>query len=353
MGLWELLLSIKADTTVTSQRVEALENRVGELEDSYPQDLENRVKSLERTVDLLTARMVKQEKVSEYQGKQIEDIRSHSMKENLLINFDKTEASYKESAGENMIELIRHFMVTKLGIDRSVVDAMYIPVAHRIGFKKQQYTRAAIVKIPVAKDRELVMSRVGRLKNTQHFIAKQLTPKQRERKQLSIRVYKELKGDPNNNVKLIDDKLYLNGDVQTMLLQPATIREVFDPNDPPTVTLLKGTSITDGGSTFSGYAAKVKTQHEVRDAVMLAKHNPALAAATHLMYAYKLSNGKSNYHSDDDHGIGMKLIQHMETNNIQDTVLIVSRDCLEDFKHIGYRRIEHAIKVCQKAIESL
>ncbi len=197
---------------------------------------------------------------------------------------------------------------------------MYIPVAHRIGFRKQHSTRAAIAKLPVAKDRELVMSRVGRLKNTQHFITKQLTPKQRERKQLSLRVYKDLKGDPNNNAKLIDDKLYVKGDIQTKLLQPATIREVLDPENPPSVTLVKGTSITDSGSKFSGYAATVTTQHEVKDAIILAKHIPSLAAATHLMYAYKLSNGISNYHSDDDHGIGMKLINHMENNNILVTV---------------------------------
>ena len=44
--------------------------------------------------------------------------------------------------------------------------------------------RAVIAKFPVVKERELALRNANRLRNTVYFITKQLTAKQRERKDL-------------------------------------------------------------------------------------------------------------------------------------------------------------------------
>ena len=151
MGLWDMLLSIKADTAATSARVDTIENRLDELEDSYPEDIDVKVNKLEMKVDLLSARLDKQEKVSEHLAVQIDDIRAHSMKENIIINFDNTGETFKEAIGENTVEITRHFFTTVLGIENA--DDLYIPIAHRLGFKKPTFIRSVIVKLPVAMDR--------------------------------------------------------------------------------------------------------------------------------------------------------------------------------------------------------
>ncbi|KAK2139795.1 hypothetical protein LSH36_1611g00002 [Paralvinella palmiformis] len=54
----------------------------------------------------------------------------HSMKYNLIFNFDKTNADCNEAEGENFIALVKHFLATVM----SVPDAqlIYVPVTHRL-----------------------------------------------------------------------------------------------------------------------------------------------------------------------------------------------------------------------------
>ena len=119
----------------------------------------------------------------------IESIHGYSMKENLIINFDHKSEEYKEVEGETTTEIVRAFLRNVLGID---ANDLFIPVAHRIGPKKGN-NRPVIAKFPVAKERELVMSKTNRLSDTRHYVNKQLTTKQRERKRFVLPTFKKLK----------------------------------------------------------------------------------------------------------------------------------------------------------------
>ena len=44
------------------------------------------------------------------------------------------------------------------------------------------------------------------------------------------------------------------------------------------------------------------------------------------------------------------MLEHMMANTIDNTILLVSRDCAADFKHIGMRRMEHSVKACVEAL---
>jgi hypothetical protein len=112
------------------------------------------------------------------------------MKENFIINFDNK--AYQEAYGEDSIEIVRAFLSNVLGMD---AKSLYIPVAHRVGRKNPNITRAMIVKVPVSKDRDMILKQTSRLKNTHHSIMKQLTAKQRERKQFVLPEYKVLKAN--------------------------------------------------------------------------------------------------------------------------------------------------------------
>jgi len=352
-GLWDILLSIKADTAATSLRVDTLEARVEELEEQQTEEsgLTNKVQLLTSKVEFLTAKLEKLEKKNYNFSDEIDDIRAQSMKENLIINFDKHDKNYQEAYGEDSIEIVRAFLRNILGMN---AQSLYMPVAHRIGKKTPNNIRAIIVKLPVAKDRDMILKQTSRLKNTQHSIMKQLTARQRERKQFVLPEYKLLKENPDKKARLADDKLFVNGNIQKKFLRPVL------PTTATIDTSLKlhiGNSITDSGSSFTGFVARVSSMQNVADILHLAKEKPAIAAANHLIYAYRFGDTedtiRENFDSDGDYGVGLHLLQHMKTNGITDLIMIVSRNCSAGFTHIGRRRMEHAVKVCEKACEEM
>jgi hypothetical protein len=348
-GLWDMLLSIKADTAATSLRVDHLETRVDDLEESQDLSLAEKVAELTKTVDILASRLTKHEKVTENLTDQLDSIRAHSMKENLIFNFDAKIDEYKEVQGETTTEIVRAFLSNVLGID---ARGMFIPVAHRIGSKRGN-NRSVIAKFPVAKERELVMSKTNRLRDTGHYINKQLTAKQRERKRFVLPTFKDLKVKPDNEARLLDDKLFVKGKLQTKFLPPVIPPPTMHN---PTLKLQKGGTISDSGSTFHGYAVRVRSIQDVSDALHIARSILELASANHLVYAYRFGDGdkcKQNFDSDGDHGIGLHMLEHMIDNTVNNTMLIVARHCTADFKHIGKRRMEHSVKACEKALSDL
>ena len=236
---------------------------------------------------------------------------------------------------------------TVLGVDKA--NALYIPVAHRIGRRNPLYTRAIIAKFPISDEFHLIMRNTNRLRNTHHQVIQQLTPRQRERKQFVLPVLKELRSIPDSEAKIYVDKLIVKGNVQDNYLEP----KLPPPKLPnPSVKVIPGDSITYSGSTFTGFAAHVASMQDVSDVMELVKSEPGMASASHLMYAYMMGP-KQNFDSDGDHGVGLHLLRHMQDQKMNNIICIVARDCASECLHIGKRRMQHAVTVCDKAITML
>ncbi len=58
---------------------------------------------------------------------------------------------------------------------------------------------------------------------------------------------------------------------------------------------------------------------------------------------------KQNFDSDGDHGVGLHLLRHMQSQKMDNMICVVARDCTSDYSHIGKRRFQHAVTVCEKA----
>ena len=74
-GLWDMLRSMKADTAATALMVDRLVSRVVNLEELQDTSLAEKVDKLANTIDNLTARLAKNEKVTD----------NIIMKENLIV----------------------------------------------------------------------------------------------------------------------------------------------------------------------------------------------------------------------------------------------------------------------------
>ena len=322
-GLWDMLLTIQGNTAATNHRVDVLEKKFENLDQLDTEELVDQVKSLKNTVDILSAKLDKCEIKLGQMHVELDDMRAHSMRHNLIFTFDRNSVPYKESSGENCVALIRSFLASVLGIDNA--QEMYIPVAHRLGRRSTVNIRPIIANFPIDRELEAIMKHTNRLRDTRHFIAKQLTAKQRERKQFVLPVYQDLKGNPDNQAKLVGDKLFVKGNLQTKYLAPKL------PTAKGTVTstiLVAGDTVEDAGSTFHGYAASVKSTQDVSDVLNKANNNPTLAAANHLIYAFRIGDKDGNikmenFHSDGDYGVGLKLLKHMQSENIVNRVFFL------------------------------
>jgi hypothetical protein len=180
-----------------------------------------------------------------------------------------------------------------------------------------------------------------------------MTAKQRERKQFVLPKYTSLKRDRENKASLSGDRLYVNGSLQTQYLPPI----LPDPSASCDIEIAEcDSAIIDSGSSFYGYAASVSSLNDISDVIDSLKQRPAVAGASHLMYAYRFKTGRTlieNFHSDEDHGVGLELLKHMQCNKIINCVFVATRDCSQGFRHIGTKRFDHVISLCAKANESL
>lgn len=308
---------------------------------------------MKRHIELLEARVDKCTSTTSLHASQIDDLRSYSMKRNLIFDFDKCYNGAKEAAGENCVAIIKAFLSSVMGITDS--DKMMVPVAHRLGAPRSGFIRPIIAKFPIADEMDRVMRNTNRLRNTRHFIKRQLTPNQREREQFMLPMYKSIRSS-GGRARISKGKLVVNGQVQTQFMPPClpNVDDVHIP-DPPITT----DSITDSGSHFDGYAAHVKSLSEVSAVLTSLKLQPAAARADHLIYAYILTNSDGlishcNYDSDGDWGVGLELLRFMKDTKLHNVVCLATRTMdSQNWKHIGKRRFEHVNTVCSQAHDKL
>jgi polyhydroxyalkanoate synthesis regulator phasin len=110
-GLWDMLLSIEGNTAQTSDRVDELEEKVVDLEGKQnTEELAKQVNILSNQVALLGAKLEKCEMKNTSLSNELDQLRAHSMKNNLIFSFDRTSAYSKEAKGENCVALIRDFL---------------------------------------------------------------------------------------------------------------------------------------------------------------------------------------------------------------------------------------------------
>ena len=82
-----MLISIQADTAANSLRVDHLETRVDNMEESQHSNLAEKVAELSNTRNKLLASLAKHEKITDDLTDQLDSLRAHSIKDNIIFNF--------------------------------------------------------------------------------------------------------------------------------------------------------------------------------------------------------------------------------------------------------------------------
>lgn len=200
-----------------------LSTRVNDLSDKEAADIlgiQKDFSEMKVTMNILAGRVSRAETVNDRLNDDISNLRSHSMKSNIIISFDKNDDRYKSEQGEQCKNMAKRFFAETMKI--AGVDSLFIPVAHRVG-PKHNKSRPLLVKLPVAADFSNVMAHAKNLAGSGHFVTKQLPADRRERKQYVLPIFKDRRANTDQKVQMIDDRLLINGVLQRQYL-PATLQ---------------------------------------------------------------------------------------------------------------------------------
>ena len=98
-------------------------------------------------MDTITGWLTSSEIINKRIQDELTDVRTHSMKTNLIISFNKKNKSYREQPDELSTEVAKRFFAEEMQVPG--VDDLYIPVSHRVG-RKSTRSRALLVQLPMS-----------------------------------------------------------------------------------------------------------------------------------------------------------------------------------------------------------
>ena len=177
-----------------------------------------------------------------------------------------------------------------------------------------------------------------------------------ERNQFAMNTYKDKRIDFNNKAHLNNGKLFVKGKVKTEFLEPR-LPDPEPAEEDYEVEVTQSGTIKDSGSVFKGYAVSVNSLSDVTSGIQeVMMSMPDASTASHLIYAYRVKNGQSvseNFHSDDDHGMGLDLWRMLRDSDKRNVLCLVSREYAPGFQHLGRKRFEIQRPVGKEALDKL
>ena len=128
-----------------------------------------------------------------------------------------------------------------------------------------------------------------------------------------------MKADPANRAKLQEGKLIIKGRVQSQFLKPS-LPEVPKSAECDISDVTSSEEKAEGGSPFK---VKVINRQDIAHTLKFLFQRHEVAAATHIVYAYRLhghNKVEENFDSDRDGSCGLELPKAMRTCNLLDTL---------------------------------
>ena len=185
--------------------------------------------ALIRSNDDLRGRFLRAETIIERQRVDITDMRSHSMRDNIIV---KTKGqAYKEGKDENTTSKFHTFLDKEPHVrDATRID---IPRGHRMGRAINGYNRMMIAKVPNEDDKRRIFANANVLNNTVYSISHQIPQEIEERRIFGWQLYKKARREGR----------YACFDQGRLYVDNTTITKVDSISLPPISTALDG--ITD------------------------------------------------------------------------------------------------------------
>ncbi|XP_078329832.1 uncharacterized protein LOC111132195 [Crassostrea virginica] len=259
----------------------------------------------------------------------ITDLRNRSMRENILIH------NFPFTPNEDLATAIPMTIKQTLGVD------VKFSIIHRNGIRAMNNGKPVSITARLTdrtkKDEILNAQRAKKIAKQRlpFFITPQQPPVIHANKNKIYDKANSLKKQ-NISAKVKRDQIILgDGSVyqeEVPLIQNSdalqiTPDEIQRLDEIP----IKSTEpVVQDGSEFSAVGAKVQSIEDVRNVYRKVCVDPYAASANSRILVYRIQradNGQTveNYHDDDEHGAGRRLLRYMQENSIINTVVVVTR----------------------------
>ena len=279
----------------------------------------------------LSGRLLRAEVVIKRQQDEITDLKSRSMRDNIII---KTAGDkYKQTKNENTNATVRKFLQEELRI--SDAQNIILNSSHRMGVASGSYNRMLIARLPRRIDHEKVFDNVKVLLGTQYSIVKQVPPETDERHQFAWTEFKKAK----------EEKRPTRFDGSSLVVGGQAVRK-FDPLDLPngsnvlqgcqSPALVTGTSdlLVEGTHTFRAWATQACSVYDVSEAYDHLLHQPELAGALHAPYAFRFNGTGAkiteNFCSDGETHTGVMMVRVLRELSADNIAVFVAHNTTDN-----------------------
>lgn len=308
-------------------------------------EINNSQKIMSREISRLKDYVIKLEFRVNVQEKQILELKSRSMENNVIIS------GLDEKPNENLASAVRDAFMQELDLGVEEVDSFHILNLFRLGEKdpthKRKYPRPICIQFGYKTHKDKVMSRVRVLKEKKSHIrlAVQQPEEIREKRKRLYDIQKKYSAK-NVETKIKGDKLIFtkSGNVYRDKTGTRPTAEEVISGDQVKITVNKGKHIEDNQNRFESHATAVNSYKQVKESLIEILRLPTISSASHNVYAYRFAGSDGMVHegSEDDgeHGAGRTLLSAMNDNGIQNALIVVSRWF---GNKIGMRRFTHIV----------
>ena len=320
-------------------------------------DLQKRVENYETRLSILEGNTRRQDLLINELRSELTKQVSRTMKVNTVF-YNIAEKEYetneeiKEETREETIAKVSEFLINEMKMPQELVQNFKYLKIHRLGnrqnrqkqqrFKKQgeeedkpPAPRPIIVKF-LDSDKELLFKYVKNLDRSKYAVSDQFPYEyQEERLLLKDRMKHDpaLKDISAQEKRLIDNQLFVKKKLYVLPEQSKdTAPERYNASDidwerdPPHITM--GPSISEKGSVFQGFRARVRDLQEAQVTLDLIHADLRSQPATHLAYAYRIQSGSRIIeHMDDDreYGASRQILAELREKGCINAMVCVAR----------------------------
>ena len=285
-----------------------------------------------------------------------EDLEFRAMKTNIVIY------NVPEKQNEDIYNVIEDLLANKLRIPDDLIHScrhpaalVQIDVAHRIG-KPGAKPRPIVVKLVTQRGKDIIFAHVRNLKGSKISISNQLPSEMRERRDVQIQSFRELRnqhrGDTSVKVRLRKDKILLNDSLVPQPFESRPLDTCYYDATPLDHNKLLHTDVTQvSGSHFQGHLMEIHSVTEARSAYCSLFQNPDIARAQHIIYAYTTPEGSIHItgHSDDGEYSASKILGDItKEKGLENIFLAVTR--IHNGPNLGMKRFELISSAARKVI---
>ena len=321
-------------------------------------DVKDSQDKMSREFRILRDYVIKLEFRINCQEKQILELQSRSMENNIIISGLDVK-SPEHNYPENLPKIVRNMFVHELGLEKETADSLQINNLYRIGEKdrNRKYPRPISVQFLNKASKDAVMSGIKTLKEKKSpiRIANHQPEEIRERRKKLFEIQKKY-SEKNIATKLRGDKLVFTGSgniYRDKMGAIPTADEIIS-SDAVNTEVCTGNQIEDNGNRFSSHAVTVDSFKAVRKSLIDVMRLPTVASASHNVFAYRFTSKDGSVHegSEDDgeHGAGRALLNTFQENGVQNALVVVSRWY---GSKIGPRRFTHVKESGISALKKL